>query len=613
MGLNNYPYTNFHEMNLDWILEQFQKEVARLEALEAFAAQAGQDITQLKSQVNTLNTAITTLRNAQNTLTERQDALEVLVNSYNQRITTNTNNIESLADWQTTANGTLEDHETRIDSLEDTLAELVTTGLPQQVIDDLMDYVRDNLPELLGPLEDDIDALETAMTAAETAITALQSGKLNAGMGVTMQANLNSLTTAGIYYCLPVYTTVNVPDNAYGLMLVQVLRDNGNELGDVIQTAYVYRSSAADGNYMDVYYRHAAYLTVPDVSYEWLPWKKILTNNDLDSVESSISSMEPALAQLVKQVPNTQYTNYTEWKAAIIAAGNGKEFVAGISSTCNEEITGHSNSGIAIAKYVSSQNRIDFIIISSLNSHITSGYANTSDDTITIAEIPFSANTLSYKTPITSSSDLNDYNQESGTYLMSSIASNAPDNARTYSMLLVIKSPTAIDTTQVLIHGTSGLIWTRRYHGSPAGWDNWSEISRSNVIRVTFDGSIPSMTTWGYMDRTSTDVLAGAQFGVSTTEGIRLDPGTYKVTAIAQYPAKSSGWYGVALSIGDSNLPYFLSGCVQTQAGFSGTINRLSATGVMKITQQGVYKLLFGSNQASMSDISGALIIERLA
>lgn len=608
MGLNNYPYTNFHEMNLDWILEQFQKEVARLEALEAFAAQAGQDITQLKSQVNTLNTAITALRNAQNTLTERQDALEVLVDSYNQRITTNTNNIASLAAWQTTANSTLADHESRIDTLEDTIDDLVTEGLPQQVIDDLMDYVRDNLPELLEPLEADITALQTAMTAAQTAITALQSGKLNAGMGVTTESDLNEIITAGIYLCLPAYTLINLPTTNWGQLALQVLRDDGNESGDVIQIAYALKTTG-----VEMYYRYAEHLTSPTESYEWEDWSKVLTNNDLTSIESSLSDMEPALAQLVKQVPNATYTNYTEWKAAILAAGSSREFIASISSTCNEEITGNHETGITIAKYIDSANRIDFVIISPRADRITTGYVDLSDDSITLAELPFSKNTLSYKSPITSSSDLNDYNQEAGIYLMSSIASNAPDNAKTYSMLLVIKSPTSIDTTQVLIHGTSGLIWTRRYHGTPGVWDSWSEISRSNVIRVTFNGSIPSMTTWGYMNRTATDVLAGAQFGVSTEEGIRLDPGTYKVTAIAQYPAKSSGWYGVAISGGGNNLPYFLSGCVQTQAGFSGTINRLSATGVMKITEQGVYKVLFGSNQTSMSDISGALIIERIA
>ena len=608
MGLNNYPYTNFHEMNLDWILEQFQKEVARLEALEAFAAQAGQDITQLKSQVNILNTAITTLRNAQNTLTERQDALEVLVNGYNQRITTNTNNIASLAAWQTTANSTLADHETRIDTLEDTIDDLVTEGLPQQVIDDLMDYVRDNLPELLEPLETDITALQTAMTAAQTAITALQSGKLNAGMGVTTESDLNEIITAGIYLCLPPYTLLNLPTTNWGKLFLQVLRDDGNESGDVIQIAYALKTTG-----VEMYYRYAEHLTSPTESYEWEDWSKVLTDSDLTSIESSLSDMEPALAQLVKQVPDATYTNYTEWKAAILAAGSSREFIASISSTCNEEITGNSETGITIAKHIDSANRIDFVIISPRADHITTGYVDLSDDSITLAELPYSKNTLSYKTPITSSADLNDYNQECGTYLMSSIPSNAPDNAKTYSMLLVIKSPTSIDTTQVLIHGTSGLIWTRRYHGTPGAWDSWSEISRANVIRVTFNGSIPSMTTWGYMNRTATDVLAGAQFGVSTEEGIRLDPGTYKVTAIAQYPAKSSGWYGVALSMGGSNLPYFLSGCVHTQAGFSGTINRLSATGVMKITQQGVYKVLFGSNQTSMSDISGALIIERIA
>ena len=608
MGLNNYPYTNFHEMNLDWILEQFQKEVARLEALEAFAVQAGQDITQLKSQVNTLNTAITTLRNAQDTLTERQDALEMLVNSYNQRITTNTNNIASLADWQTAASSTLADHESRIDTLEDTIDDLVTEGLPQQVIDDLMDYVRDNLPELLEPLEADITALETAMTAAQTAITALQSGKLNAGMGVTTESDLNDIITAGIYLCLPAYTLINLPTTGWGQLAVQVLRDTGNESGSVIQIAYALKTTG-----IEMYYRYAEYLTSPTERYEWEDWSKVLTDSDLTSIESSLSDMEPALAQLAKQVPNATYTNYTEWKAAVIAAGTSREFVASISSTCNEEITGHSESGITIAKYISSANRIDFVITSPRANHITSGYVDLSDDSIALADFPISKNTLSYKTPITSSSDLNDYNQECGTYLMSSIASNAPDNAKTYSMLLVIKSPTSIDTTQVLIHGTSGLIWTRRYHGTPGVWDSWSEISRANVIRVTFNGSIPSMTTWGYMNRTDTTVLAGAQFGVSTNEGIRLDPGTYKVTAIAQYPAKSSGWYGVALSMGGSNLPYFLSGCVHTQAGFSGAINRLSATGVMKITEQGVYKVLFGSNQTSMTDISGALIIERIA
>lgn len=612
MGLNNYPYTNFHEMNLDWILEQFQKEISRLEELEAFKIQAGQDISELQRQTSLLNTAIATLRNAQASLEARQDAVELLVSGYNQRITTNTNNIAGLAEWQTEANSTLADHEDRIDELEDSLSELVTEGLPQQVIDDLMDYVRDNLPELLGPLEDDIDALETAMTAAEDAITALTSGKLNAGKGVTMQADLNSLTTAGIYYCLPVYTTVNVPDNAYGLMLVQVLRDNGNELGDVIQTAYVYRSSGQD-NYMDVYYRHATYLTVPDVSYEWLPWRKILTDNDLDSVESSISSMEPVVEQLVKQVSDHNITNLSDFKDAVIDAGSGKVITTGISAAGNVEITGINASAVAIAKYVSSSNRIDFIVFSGTNSHITSGYIDTSTDTVTLSDVPFAANTLSYKSGISSSADLDDYKDVSGTYLMSSIATHAPDNAKAYSILMVIKSPTSLDTTQLLIHGTSGAIWTRRYHGSPAVWDNWSEITRANVVKVDYTGDISSMSNWGSMARTDGSVITGTNFGTFTTDGIRLNPGVYKVTAIALYPAKASGWYGVALSGGDSNLPYYLSGAVQTQAGFSGTINRLSCAGVFKVSSVAEYKLLFGSNQTSMSDISGTLILERLA
>lgn len=618
MGLNNYPYTNFHEMNLDWILEQFQKEISRIAELEAFKREAGEDIEELQRTTALLSNSITALRSAQTLLESQQEALTTLVNGYDTRITTNTNNIAGLSAWQTAANVTLEDYGERIEDLEEFCDDLASGGLPPALIEALMEYVRDNLPELLDPLEDAIDDLETAMTSVQSAVATLQSGKLNAGQGVSMEANLNSVTTAGIYAFLPVYTTVNVPEASYGTMVVQVLRDTNNDTGDLIQIAYV-DVTRNGSSQIEVYYRYADYYTSPSVSYNWHAWKKIVTDTDLSplesdisTIESSLSSMATSLEQIEKQVPSEQFSTLSALKTAIMDAGSGVVGIYGISSALNTALTGHNYSGISIAKYVASSNRIDLLVESGTNAFLTMAAINTSTDAITIVDIPLPDRTLVYKATITSSEDLNDYYSEAGVYLMSSIATNSPSDAQTYTTLVVFKTPTSSDTTQMLIHGTSGRIWLRRYHGTPLAWDPWLEITTSNAVKIFYSGSISSLSTWGSMARNSASVLTGNIPGSYTTNGITLPAGVYRVSVSASFPAKSSGWYGVALSEAGSESPFTSSGIVQTNAGFSAVVNRLSASGIIKVSSNSEYRLLFGSNQQSLTGVSGYLYIERL-
>lgn len=76
MSLNQIPYTNVHELNLDWILAKLQDFESRLEEIEDY----GDDIATLKSAVSTLETALTTLKGTTTsslaTLNARCTALE---------------------------------------------------------------------------------------------------------------------------------------------------------------------------------------------------------------------------------------------------------------------------------------------------------------------------------------------------------------------------------------------------------------------------------------------------------------------------------------------------------------------------------------------------------
>lgn len=62
MALNQIPYTNVHELNLDWILQKLQEFEARLEAIEDY----GDEIAELQTQVANLKTALNALKSTVN-------------------------------------------------------------------------------------------------------------------------------------------------------------------------------------------------------------------------------------------------------------------------------------------------------------------------------------------------------------------------------------------------------------------------------------------------------------------------------------------------------------------------------------------------------------------
>lgn len=59
MGVfDHFPYTNFHELNLDWILKHFKEFIAELSELEDWRAQHEQDYEELKKIVDDIEQGI---------------------------------------------------------------------------------------------------------------------------------------------------------------------------------------------------------------------------------------------------------------------------------------------------------------------------------------------------------------------------------------------------------------------------------------------------------------------------------------------------------------------------------------------------------------------------
>lgn len=242
MGLNNYPYTNFHEMNLDWILEAFGKEVYRIEQLEEFQIEAGQDISELQSQEAELRGYITALQTAQdyvngrlntdeNRITALEDDSELLHDDINDL----DSEISAINSWQTTTNATLISYGNRLVSIEEFIEDMAEGSLPQELINSLMQYVRDHLPELLTPLQTAITNLQTSMTTVQGNITTINNTldtKFNAGL-TTVEASANNITTAGVYKIDLSITTGGLPKQEDGILIVY--RQTGNTGGNIVQ------------------------------------------------------------------------------------------------------------------------------------------------------------------------------------------------------------------------------------------------------------------------------------------------------------------------------------------------------------------------------------------
>lgn len=88
MFWNKYPYTNFHELNLDWVLEQMKSINERMDALlqEAIDAATANAEAYVDSKLGALETEFEEIKREFRALDTHVDELDTLVNQFTTNI-----------------------------------------------------------------------------------------------------------------------------------------------------------------------------------------------------------------------------------------------------------------------------------------------------------------------------------------------------------------------------------------------------------------------------------------------------------------------------------------------------------------------------------------------
>ena len=267
MGLfNRFPYTNFHELNLDWIIEKVKEMNAQAVKVSSEANNKSTESLEKSSQ------ALTTSENALNTANGSDEkATQALNNSTSALNTANTANRSSsqaLSQSKSaldTANG-IDEKATRALDTANGIDEKATQAL---------DTANGSNEKATRALNNSTSALNTANTANRSSSQALSQSKsalntANEKYGGLFTGDLNNLKKPGTYYCAFSNTT-NSPYTSENFGLVEVLSPSKNE-EIYIQRITLFSNETSGTLTVNMSYRF--YLDA-----RWYPWIKLLVNS----------------------------------------------------------------------------------------------------------------------------------------------------------------------------------------------------------------------------------------------------------------------------------------------------------------------------------------------
>ena len=162
---HKYPYTDFHELNLDWFLGEFKVIMDRVDAIDARLTQAEADIDELQAEVLDLNERVEALSEALDILTNRVDNAE--------------EDIATLQNRLTLAEGSISNLLSRMTEVETAVASVTARVTTAEGDIDTLGTDLSALTTRVDTAEDDIDALETRVGSDESFISGL-SNRLSA-------------------------------------------------------------------------------------------------------------------------------------------------------------------------------------------------------------------------------------------------------------------------------------------------------------------------------------------------------------------------------------------------------------------------------------------------
>ena len=134
MGLfenSHFPYTNFHEMNMDKLVETVEGAAGQASALSDRVTTAEQDIDALENTSQTLSGRIDAVNTDINTINGNIDDIESDINALSGRVTTAEQDIDALETRATTSEGDIDALETRLTTAEEDISHKTRTTVQQ--------------------------------------------------------------------------------------------------------------------------------------------------------------------------------------------------------------------------------------------------------------------------------------------------------------------------------------------------------------------------------------------------------------------------------------------------------------------------------------------------
>ena len=175
MGLfEQFPYTNFHGYNLDFILKKLKRLEGKMEALEGKMAALEGRMSDLEDEMLMLKNEMAALTEMVRSYENRISALETLTAEHSQQIENINNNIDDIAERLESVENDIDSIISRLDSAESNITNLQVRMSEAETdianLESAISTISNSITDIVNNMESmgaDIEALTSKVTALE--------------------------------------------------------------------------------------------------------------------------------------------------------------------------------------------------------------------------------------------------------------------------------------------------------------------------------------------------------------------------------------------------------------------------------------------------------------
>ena len=200
---NKYPYTNFEQLNLDWLMDKISGFDKRITDCETTVAAMDERVTNCENDISSLTDRVNTAEDDIDALEGRMDTAEDDIDALEGRMDTAEDDIDALEGRMDTAEDDIDALEGRVDDLENTVGDN-TSGLVKKVND--LETEVDGIPIVSanpGGTGTTLNTIEINNIVYEVPSGGGGGSSVTANPSGTATDTLNKLDVDGTIYAVP--------------------------------------------------------------------------------------------------------------------------------------------------------------------------------------------------------------------------------------------------------------------------------------------------------------------------------------------------------------------------------------------------------------------------